>query len=180
MKGIVFTEFMDMLDAQHSPRLVEEILDHVELASGGAYTSVGTYDPSEMIALVGEASAQTGIPVPDLLRTFGHHLFGRFVTLFPVFFEGVTSSFDFLPTVDSFVHLEVLKLYPDAELPTFGTDFSTPGSLRMTYRSSRNLPDLAHGLLEAAVKHFDDGLVIHRQPPAAEDGAVVFILSPAS
>jgi len=179
MKGIVFTEFMEMLDARHSPQLVEEILDNVDLDSGGAYTSVGTYDPSEMMALVGEASAQTGLPVPDLLRAFGHHLFGRFVTLFPVFFEGISSSLDFLPTVHSFVHLEVKKLYPDAELPSFETDTSTPGHLRMTYRSSRNLPDLAHGLLEAAVEHFGDALVIHREPPAAGDGAVVFLVSPS-
>jgi hypothetical protein len=180
MKGIVFTEFMEMLEAQHSQDVVEEVLDRVDLPSQGAYTSVGTYDSSEMVALVVETSAQTGIPVPELLRTFGHHLFGRFVGLFPVFFENMTTSLEFLPTVHSFVHLEVQKLYEDAELPTFETESSAPGHITMTYRSSRNLPDLAQGLIEASIAHFGDALTVHRAAHGTDPGAVVFTLSPSA
>jgi len=178
MKGIVFTEFLEMLEAQHSPALVEEVLDHVDLPSGGVYTSVGTYAPAEMVALVVETSRQTGLPVPELLRAFGRHLFARFVALFPMFFEGRTSSLDFLPTVHSFVHLEVQKLYADAELPSFDVKATAPGHLTLVYRSSRNLPDLAQGLIEGAIAHFGDHLSLVREAHPTEPGAVVFHLAP--
>lgn len=44
MKGIVFTEFVDMVEAQFSADMVDDILDDAAPASGGAYTAVGTYD----------------------------------------------------------------------------------------------------------------------------------------
>ncbi len=43
MKGIVFTEFLDMVDSVYSPEVVEDIIEASELASAGPYTAVGTY-----------------------------------------------------------------------------------------------------------------------------------------
>ncbi len=37
------------------------------------------------------------------------------VTTFPAFFVRITSTFEFLPQVESYVHLEVRKLYPEVE-----------------------------------------------------------------
>jgi len=51
MKGVVFTEFLDMVEAKFSADMVDDIIDDAKLASGGAYTAVGTYPHSEMVAL---------------------------------------------------------------------------------------------------------------------------------
>lgn len=174
MKGIVFTEFLDMTEARFSADIADRMITEAALPSGGAYTSVGTYDIKEMVALLSALSSLTGTPVSQLLEEFGRHLFPRFVATFPDFFIGVTSSFQFLASVDSVVHLEVRKLYPDAELPTFKCREVSGGRMLMEYRSDRNLPDLAEGLIRGCAQHFGEDLSIARSVSPDDPGAIVF------
>ena len=177
MKGIVFSEFIDMVDDKFSIETSERLVDEVKPASGGAYTTVGTYDPQEIVDLVAKLSEITSISVPDLLKTFGRHLLTRFAVIFPEFFEGVTSVLDFLPMVDSYVHLEVKKLYNDAELPSFTCVSPYPGRLEMTYRSARNLPDLAEGLILGTADHFNERVEVKRESIPEDLSAEVFIIT---
>ena len=156
MKGIVFCEFVEMLESQFSPDMADEIISGAELASGGAYTSVGTYDHHEMLALVTRLSEKTGKPVPDLVAAFGRFLFGRFFELYPLFFENIDSAFGFLERIDEHVHSEVLKLYPDAELPSFESTRPDEDTMIMIYRSKRPFADLALGLIEGCIAHYGE------------------------
>ncbi|MGB1109629.1 MAG: heme NO-binding domain-containing protein, partial [Gammaproteobacteria bacterium] len=110
MKGIVFSELVEMVEEVFSPEIADKIIESSHLPSGGAYTSVGTYDHEEILTLVSQLSEETGMPIDELVKTFGGHLFSRFVTLYPSFFEGVSSSFEFLETIEEHVHVEVRKL----------------------------------------------------------------------
>ena len=154
MKGVVFTEFLEMVEEKYSPDMVEDIIEDSELGSGGVYTSVGTYDHGEMIQLVTALSTRTGIAVPDLLRAFGEHLFGRFSRYYPAFFADARSALNFLEQVDNYIHVEVRKLYPDAELPTFSCHSPRSGCLQMEYQSRRPFASLAEGLIRGCVGHF--------------------------
>jgi Haem-NO-binding len=109
MKGVVFTEFLEMVEDRFSPEMADRIIEGAKLPSGGVYTTVGTYDHGEMIQLVSCLSEETGIPSAELVRSFGMHLFGRFHTMFPKYFEDVSSSFDFLQRTDHYIHVEVQK-----------------------------------------------------------------------
>lgn len=176
MKGIVFTEFLDMVETTMSADMVDDVIEAAGVPSGGAYTAVGTYDHKEMVSLVGAFSEYSGQPVPALLRQFGQHLFGRFVVLYPVFFEGVDNALEFLARVEGVIHEEVLKLYPDADLPRFDARWTGPGTLTLVYRSPRHMGDLALGLIEGCVAHFGQPLSIARQ--TLPDGAEEFTLAP--
>jgi Haem-NO-binding len=160
MKGVVFTEFLEMVENTFSPEMADRIIERAELPSGGIYTTVGTYDHGEMIQLVSCLSEETGIPAAELVRSFGTYLFGRFHTIFPKYFEDVSSSFDFLQRTDHYIHVEVRKLYPDAELPSFDCDTSRPGCLCLTYRSSRPFAALAEGLIRGCVAHYGEAVDI--------------------
>ncbi len=174
MKGLVFTEFIDMVDERFSLETSERLIEECDLPSRGAYTSVGTYDAAEMLALVTRLSEVSGIPVPELLNAFGRHLFARFTTSFPAFFDGIGSALEFLPRVNDYVHLEVRKLYPDASLPTFTCSIPEPGTLVMTYRSATDLPDLAEGLIEGCAEHFGESLTITRETLPGDPPATLF------
>ncbi|MCB1473081.1 MAG: heme NO-binding domain-containing protein [Rhodobiaceae bacterium] len=162
MKGIVFTEFLEMVDSCMSPEMTEKLIDQCNLPSGGAYTTVGTYDHAEIIALVGALSRETGMPVSDLVRAFGAHLFSRFVALYPKFFE-VEDLFAFLESIDSRVHVDVRKLYPDAELPRVECSRAHDNHLAVHYRSGRAMGDLAEGLISSAIEHFGEDVALERQ-----------------
>lgn len=178
MKGIVFTEFLEMVEKKFSPELADRIIVDSKLATDGAYTSVGTYDHQELMQLVARLGETTGIPVPDLVRTFGQHLFGRFVERYPQLFVGLKSTFRFLEGIEGYIHVEVRKLYPDAELPRFDCDTSQPGRLELTYRSDRPFADLAEGLMRGCIEHFGEPLELRREDLSAGRGTSArFILS---
>ena len=171
MKGMVFTEFLDMVESKFSADMVDDMIDDSQLPSGGAYTAVGTYDHSELVQMVGALSLRSGVPVPTLIHTFGLHLFGRFHALYPAFFNGTSSALDFLEGIETVIHTEVRKLYPDAQLPRFDCVRSASG-LEMVYSSPRHFGDLAAGLIEGAIAHFGDPVTVtrHNMP----DGSIRF------
>ncbi|MEW6765309.1 MAG: heme NO-binding domain-containing protein [Pseudomonadota bacterium] len=156
MKGIVFSEFIEMVEARFSPEIADRIIEAADLPSGGAYTAVGTYDHEEMLALITALAHETGVPVGDLVREYGRHLFHRFVELYPAFFEGVPTVFDFLDSIENHVHLEVRKLYDDVELPTFDTPERASDRMVMIYESRRPFAALAEGLILGCIEHYGE------------------------
>ncbi len=173
MKGVVFTELMNLVESEFSEELADDVLDSVELTSGGSYTAVGYYDYKELLQIVGALSERTNVPVADLVRTFGRHLFGHFHKSYPQMFEGSANAFDFLRTVENHIHVEVRKLYPDAELPTFDYELANDSTLFMTYRSPRPFADLAEGLIGACFDHFGQKMRMKRTDLPSENGTAV-------
>jgi len=170
MKGMVFTEFLEMVEAAHSYHMVDRIIEEARLPSGGAYTAVGTYDHAEMWSLVSQLSRATGTAVPDLMQAFGRHLAQRFACTHPAFFE-TPGLFDFLASVDSLIHVEVRKLYPDAELPHFEVLERTPQRMRLVYRSPRHFGDLAEGLMQGAAAHYGEPVRVTRETVSEASGS---------
>jgi len=169
MKGMVFTEFMEMVENRFSPDMVDDIIDDAQPASGGAYTSVGTYSHQEMVALVAALAKRSGLSVEALLQAFGEYLFGRFVVSHPNFFQTVDDAFAFLAGIEDIIHAEVRKLYPDAELPRFDIEHHDPHRLVMVYDSRRHFEDLAEGLLRGCAAHFGGQITIAREVVGTSD-----------
>ena len=172
MKGIVFREFIDMVEDQFSLETADTIIAASELSTDGAYTSVGTYPHSEMVSLVVNLSKQTGQPVPALLNHFGRHLFKRFTVIHPQYVTSYQSAFELLKQLDGNIHVEVKKLYIDAELPSFSYEALPDGGMHFDYRSHRALADFAEGLIEGCIAHFGHAITVSRTDlPADEQGA---------
>ena len=83
---------------------------------------------------------------------------------------------EFLQSVDQEIHVEVLKLYPDAELPSFRTELLEENVLQMDYRSDRAMGALAHGLIEACGEHYQENFEIEYQPQTEDGKHVRFII----
>lgn len=177
MKGLVFTGFLEIVEQEFSPAVVERIIELSDLPSGGAYTTLGTYSHSEILTLATHLSKETDIPVPALVHTFGRHLFGQLVDTHPWAVQGVNSTFEFLEKVHGYIHVEVLKLYPDAELPRFSYDTSESGQLIMRYQSSRPFADLAEGMIESCIAYYGENISLQREDVEGAGGkAARFIL----
>lgn len=172
MKGIVFTELLEMVEEKFGYELVDHLLQNPDLPSGGIYTAIGTYDHAEMVTLVTNLSQQTNVPVPDLLRTYGQYMFTAFTRSYRPFVDRATSAFGLLSSVQHYIHVEVRKLYPDAELPHFTIDQPAENHLRMHYISERKLADFAHGLIEGCLATFNEKATITKTI-LVEDGSQV-------
>lgn len=154
MKGIVFTELLEMAETQYGAEFVNKVISKVDSKSNGVYTSVGNYDHSELVAIIGAMSEETNLPMKELMFQYGKFLFRKFVEYYPVFFEEVDHPFDLLESVDSHIHREVLKLYPNAELPTFSCVKIDSFNFEMIYKSSRKMEDFAYGLIDESIRYF--------------------------
>lgn len=156
MKGLVFTEFLEMVESTFGLAMVDSIIEHAELPSEGAYTAVGTYDFNEMVQLLTNLSKETQMDANDLLFSFGNYLFGGLLKSHPEVVESYTNPLGLLYSIEDHIHIHVKKLYPDAELPAFKILEKTDDRLVMIYSSSRGLYAMAHGLIVKTFEHFQE------------------------
>ncbi len=157
MKGIVFKELISMMESTFGDDLTEDILGDLSLKSEGAYTSVGYYDHSEILDIVTSLSEKTGVESSKLVKTFGRHLLDTFHKIHPEYFNK-KDALDFMKSVDNYIHVEVKKLHPDAELPKLDFTENENGSMTLIYQSTKPFADLAEGLIERCIEVFEDDI----------------------
>lgn len=174
MKGVVFVELLAMAEDVLGEEVVDDILSTVELESGGVYTSVGTYSCDELFTLVAEISRRSGIASDALQQAFGQKMMDYFVVNYPGFFENRSHCFQMLESIEDDIHVEVRKLYPDAELPRFETVRHSDTSLELIYRSPRPLGEFCDGLIKACVTQFGQQADVTRHVPDDKTNQIHF------
>ena len=162
MKGIVFNEFVSLVEAKFGDMVLDQVITEGAPESGGAFTTAGYYDHAELVAMVVALSKVTGVAAGDLVRAFGQHLFGKLIRIPSMQHAEFASAYDFLARVDDVIHVEVVRLYPDAELPKLETRKTEDGGFELIYRSRRRLADLAHGMVEGCLAHYQSPAKIVR------------------
>lgn len=166
MKGIIFTEFLDMVDEQFGFEVTEHIIEEAkhQLSTGGSYSAVGTYPYDEIIALVHSLSQQSRLPVTHLIEVFGEYLLNQFAKKYTGFFSSANDTFTFLKSIDNHIHVEVKKLYPKAELPKFDCHHpnGNTNQLVMIYSSERAMSNLAIGLINGTIKYYNEKITFSK------------------
>jgi hypothetical protein len=176
MKGIVFTEFLELVESSFGLETVEEIIEKSDLPSQGAYTSIGTYEFSEMLALVTNLSEKTSMSVDELLHVYGLHFFSVIERDYPQILQTYNNAMDLLSSVESHIHVEVRKIYPDAELPRFLILDQTDSSLTLVYYSSRSMYAFGLGLMEKAFEHYGKKATITYEKLKEDGSEVKFVI----
>ncbi len=155
MKGIIFTEFLDLVEHKFGLEMVDDMINNSNLESGGIYTAVGTYSFSEMLQLLKHLSANTKISIDDLLLLYGEHFFSKleedYASLLAIYSEPI----EMLSSIESHIHVEVQKIYPEAELPIFDVIEKTEDSLVLIYKSSRAMHHFGLGLMKKTFEYFN-------------------------
>ncbi len=156
MKGVVFNILEALIVEKFGDDTMEEIYASVEF-SGDVVPFVGpeTYPDSDLFAIVVYLSKKTSVPVDDLVFDFGKYMFPVFYKKFPVFFEKMTSSIEFLKTLNNIIHVEVKKLFEDATPPLIQIEELSDDWIVLKYSSERKLCRLLEGLLEGLALHFN-------------------------
>lgn len=153
MKGIILSEFVEYLEAELGGATAQKIIDESGVVSEGVYSRVGMYDYQELIQLLTQTVTHTNTEASVLLEGFSDHLFKMFKRDYSVFFEGVKTAGEMLAQIDNHIHVEVKKLYPDAELPKFEYE-QNDDIMTLHYVSPRPLAAVAQALVGACLKFF--------------------------
>ena len=154
MKGVIFTEFLELVEKKFGLAMVDKIIGQSNLASEGIYTSVGTYEFGEMLQLITHLSTNTDISVDDLLLVYSEHLFAALIKSHPNLVSHYKDPMDLLASIENHIHVEVQKIYPDAQLPTFDLEERTDSKMVMIYKSDKALYMLGKGLMLETFKLF--------------------------
>lgn len=155
MKGIIFTELVRFMERVQSPEFADQVITGAALPNEGAFTSIGNYPAEYALAMVGEASRQSGIEAAELCRLFGKYLYDRFTVLYPHIMESYKTAEALLTHVGSHIHTEVRLLYPDAKPPQVSAEVQDDATV-VRYESHRPMAAIARGLVEGCMSHYND------------------------
>lgn len=172
MKGIVFTEFLDLVEKKFGIEMVDDLIENSILPSGGVYTSVGTYEFSEMLQLLSRLSDNVKISTDDLLLVYGEHFFQVLSDNYSELINEYKDPLELLASIENHIHVEVQKIYPEAELPTFEIIEKEKSLLIMDYKSSRAMHRFGLGLMNKTFEHFGQKAIIQTEE-INPDGTIV-------
>lgn len=156
MKGVILTGFVDWLRARYDDDFADDVIDATELDSAGAYTAVGVYPYTDLIALSETVAAHERVASDDVLRDFARESFGALAEDHSFLLYGIEDGLRLLEVTESHIHVEVLALYPDTRLPTIETRRLPDGGMELTYSSLEPLAAMCEGRILGALDLFDD------------------------
>jgi hypothetical protein len=160
MKGMVFTELIEYVEENLGFEISDKMIDNADLPNNGVFTQAGNYPHEYLVSMVVALSQATGVEADKLVYIFGEYMFERILKIQPSFVNEYSSSIDFIAVVDEMVHVEVKKLYPDADLPRFIVESKDENSIVIIYQSEKRLEAFAKGLMQGCAKHFNQTLEI--------------------
>jgi Haem-NO-binding len=160
VKGIVFNLLEDAVTKAQGEDAWDDLLEAAGL--DGAYTSLGNYPDRHLTILVEAAAAAADESPQTIVRWFGQQALPALAVAYPGFFDPHDDIRPFLDTLNDIIHPEVRKLYPGADVPTFGLTTAPDGSITMRYGSPRQLCAFAEGLIEGAAAHFGQTVTIQQ------------------
>ncbi|MCL1060334.1 heme NO-binding domain-containing protein [Shewanella gelidimarina] len=175
MKGIIFAEFLELVEDTFGLEICQQILD--ENQNDGVYTSVGTYDHHDLIKLIVSLSKLTGISIEDLQEVYGKSVFITLFNSMPGLEGKSDSTFSFIKSVEEYIHIEVKKLYENANPPTFNFISATESQLVMDYVSARCMSHVCLGLIRGCAEHFGENIEITMEPMTADRSEVRFTIT---
>ena len=172
MKGLIFREFLEMVEEKFDYTMVDHIINDTKDPIDGAYSSVNSYDHTQLVNLVVALHKRTGIALSDLLKTYGEFLFSSIASNYPYLLEGITDPFDMLLNIEILIHTEVKKIYPEANPPRFIGTRLNDISIELIYNSHRSMGDVAEGLIHGCGAHFGEKFKVE-QLSSENDGQTV-------
>jgi hypothetical protein len=177
MKGIIFTSFLNFLEAELGLVASERIIAQAKLNSGGAYTTVGFYDYKELLQLISISSPALNATPSQISQKFGGYLFRILATASPQHIRGKSSCMELFETINDVIHAEIKSLYPEANPPQIRYDRISPTTATLYYQSHRCLGDVMLGLIEGASKYFCERLQIQRKKSNKAGNQEVFTIT---
>lgn len=147
MKGVIFTTFEAFVIDRFGEEFLDELFEASELKTDEAFVAPGTYPDEDLLSLVANASRMAGLEPATALRAFGRFAFPRLALSLPDLRAEYETPRELLRNVDDIIHVEVRKLWPEAETPRILVLEESEAAMRVRYVSERGLCAVFEGLV---------------------------------
>lgn len=155
MKGFVFTNFIDFIEHNFGLEKVDQMIQNSDLESRGVYSAFNSYPFSELAQMLNYVCSTTGMSSDEALEKFGEYMFQYLIQKHNYIISKYKHPLKLIAEIETHIHVEVQKLYEDAELPTFSLIEHSENKLSMIYQSKRGLIYFAIGLIKQTIQHFN-------------------------
>lgn len=176
MKGVIFTEFLEMMEDLMGLEFTNQVIENAHLENKGAYTSVGFYQHQDIIKLMESLNHYVKNPRNMLLKSYGELFFYRLSAKYPQSLKKYGSTFNFLQQAPQLLDQEIRKLEPQASIPDIKTELLSPYSLHLYYYSEEKMSYLLEGLIHGCIGQFEEQISLKRENLDSEEKKVRFVL----
>lgn len=177
MKGVFFTEFLELVEDKFGLEMVDTIISQSDLKSNGAYTSIGTYDFSELKQLIDNLQKNTQISIDQILFVYAQYFFTILEQNYSNLLSNYKDPIEMLASIESYIYPEAKKLCEDVQLPSLKVVEKTKDSLILIYKSSKSVGYFALGLLNKTFEHFNSKATILLEKIKDDGTEVKFIIN---
>jgi hypothetical protein len=187
MKGIIFTEFLDLVEERFGLEMVDKIICQSRLESEGIYTSIGTYSFYEFLQLLHNLSKNNSISIINLLRVYATQIFSAMDTIHPDMLKSYNDSIEMIAAMNQHIekifttkdasHEQLLKAKSFSPLPQFIVKEKTKNSLIINYKSQRRMEHFWLGLMHEMFQHFDETATIVLEKVKKDGSEVKFTIT---
>ena len=164
MKGVIFCYLKELISEKFGEKVWYKIVDLCPLKKKPVYIKPESYPDSDFLQIVEKASEENKESPTQFIQNLGKKLFPKMARDYPIFVSNFDHPKPFLLTVENIIHVEVKKLYPDAELPKFTYTDSGLDSLIIDYSSPKKLCSLMEGLIIGCSEFYGYDVEINHSP----------------
>ena len=162
MKGLVFNLLEDFIVEGWGEEAYEEIFAECPLKTKEPFVGPGTYPDSDLVTIAQVGAAKLGVTLDEALVAFGKFSFPRLAAKVPKIMRYQRDAKRFLMSIDSVIHVEVRKLFPEAVTPRFTCVDVGEDRLEIRYESDRGLCRFMEGLLLGVAEHFETDIAFEQ------------------
>ena len=146
------------------------------ISSKNTHNASSPFSEDSMHALVHGFSKMPGNYPPTLLRAYGQHLFKNLAESHAEAIKRFKNTFSLLVRIENYVHMEILKLHPDAELPSFEFKRADQSKLEIHYSSIKEMGGLAEGVIESCIRYFNEDITVKQHAIGDAGTDIIFTL----
>jgi len=127
-----------------------------------AYSAAIAYDDSQALKLVEIAAQTLGIPIEDVIESFGRFLSTELIRLYQGVIRPEWTTLDIIENTETLVHSSVRRVNPGATPPVLDAIRVSDDELQLLYSSGRKLCKLAVGIIYGLADHFNEVIEIQK------------------
>lgn len=154
MKGIIFNITENFINDNYGEDIYDEIIESCNLITTEPIIAPGIYPFKDLDEIFIQSSKKLKLSKEELMKKIGHYTFSKLAEKYPNFVTPFNHPKEFLKTVECIIHVEVRKLYPKSELPSFQYSEPSEYELIITYYSERKLYQFMEGLINGVSEYF--------------------------
>lgn len=163
MRGVFFTELLDLVEARHGVLGVERVREAALAPRARAYTAAGSYDYDELERLIAAAAAALAMTANALKTELGAVMMRRLMHDMPFALNGCDDALAAAGRIAELAPQWFRSTHDDEQAPSLVFSRLSDEVVAVDYRSRYPFADVAEGSLRALAALFAEPVDLVRQ-----------------